>query len=278
MGFDFWCSSFAFFFLLKREAVWNRTLEKATGNNNMAIDPCYIAMMLRHLFSWQFVDVHRSRWYRVPAKIAFSLPSQVLYPLHQAIVGCPSLAHTHKRVLFHIKIRAPLFVDLFRLESIYLRAETREPCVCRFLWCMGSSTCITASMILVVCAATVGHTDSITCCGYSFDGRLIATGAMDSTIRLFDGETGEFIRALEGPSGEIEVQRSCVFRSQGILTRISCNILWRTLAFPSAFWPQTIVPVSGASIWLRMIDLGIYVGAGPYEMIFLKSNCHVSER
>uniref|UniRef100_A0A6A7GBE2 WD repeat protein n=1 Tax=Hirondellea gigas TaxID=1518452 RepID=A0A6A7GBE2_9CRUS len=49
-----------------------------------------------------------------------------------------------------------------------------------------------------------GHSDSVSSCSYSFDGKYIATGSMDSTIRIFEGSSGVFIHSLEGPSSDIE--------------------------------------------------------------------------
>lgn len=49
-----------------------------------------------------------------------------------------------------------------------------------------------------------GHTDSVTQVAFSHDGKYIATGSYDGTIRIWAGDTGVLQHALEGPTREIE--------------------------------------------------------------------------
>mmetsp|Transcript_9134 Transcript_9134/g.29019 ORF Transcript_9134/g.29019 Transcript_9134/m.29019 type:complete len:420 (+) Transcript_9134:54-1313(+) len=52
-------------------------------------------------------------------------------------------------------------------------------------------------------ADLLGHSDSVTCVGFSHTGAMVATGSYDGTVRLWDGATGEALRTLEGP-GDVE--------------------------------------------------------------------------
>jgi WD40 repeat protein len=44
-----------------------------------------------------------------------------------------------------------------------------------------------------------GHTDSVSCCGFSADGQLAATGAYDGQINIYATGSGEKVACLEGP-------------------------------------------------------------------------------
>eukprot|EP01120_Amphizonella_sp_Union-15-10_P012035 TRINITY_DN5277_c0_g1_i2.p1 TRINITY_DN5277_c0_g1~~TRINITY_DN5277_c0_g1_i2.p1 ORF type:complete len:261 (-),score=49.37 TRINITY_DN5277_c0_g1_i2:56-796(-) len=43
-----------------------------------------------------------------------------------------------------------------------------------------------------------GHTDSVVCCSFNWDGKLFATGGMDGKCFIWDTETGNQLKALEG--------------------------------------------------------------------------------
>ena len=42
-----------------------------------------------------------------------------------------------------------------------------------------------------------GHSDSVSACGFSPDGRRIVSGSLDSTLKLWDAETGNCAATLE---------------------------------------------------------------------------------
>lgn len=44
-----------------------------------------------------------------------------------------------------------------------------------------------------------GHTDTVTCVGFNFNGTLALTGGYDGIIRIWKVDTGELIQTLEGP-------------------------------------------------------------------------------
>jgi len=49
-----------------------------------------------------------------------------------------------------------------------------------------------------------GHEESVSATAFSTDGALLATGGLDGRVCVFDGQTGELRRTLEGPGGGIE--------------------------------------------------------------------------
>lgn len=49
-----------------------------------------------------------------------------------------------------------------------------------------------------------GHTDTVVQVSFSHDGQYIATGAYDSTVRIWTAATGALLHALEGPAKEVE--------------------------------------------------------------------------
>eukprot|EP00929_Paragymnodinium_shiwhaense_P007604 TRINITY_DN111511_c0_g1_i1.p1 TRINITY_DN111511_c0_g1~~TRINITY_DN111511_c0_g1_i1.p1 ORF type:complete len:501 (+),score=129.37 TRINITY_DN111511_c0_g1_i1:136-1638(+) len=49
-----------------------------------------------------------------------------------------------------------------------------------------------------------GHSDSVVAVAFSYDGKYVATGAYDGTVRIWLAENGSLVHALEGPSKEVE--------------------------------------------------------------------------
>jgi WD40 repeat protein len=75
-----------------------------------------------------------------------------------------------------------------------------------------------------------GHTRSIVSVKFSSDGALLASGSADKTVRLWDPETGEQLRVLEGhtqarpytltcghPYRTFGVKRGCAQTGRGIV-------------------------------------------------------------
>jgi WD40 repeat protein len=50
---------------------------------------------------------------------------------------------------------------------------------------------------------TLGHTSSVISVAYSPDGRYIASGSGDKTVKLWDASTGKLLRTLEGHAGAV---------------------------------------------------------------------------
>lgn len=50
-----------------------------------------------------------------------------------------------------------------------------------------------------------GHKDSITCVGFNYDGKLVATGSYDGKVNIWETWTGNLVKTLEGPGDGIEV-------------------------------------------------------------------------
>jgi WD40 repeat protein len=49
-----------------------------------------------------------------------------------------------------------------------------------------------------------GHTGRVTSVAFNPDGRLLASGSADETIKLWDVATGREVRTLEGHTGYVE--------------------------------------------------------------------------
>lgn len=49
-----------------------------------------------------------------------------------------------------------------------------------------------------------GHTDSVVSVAFNTSGTILATGAMDGTVRTWNANTGQLLHALEGPGGAVE--------------------------------------------------------------------------
>ena len=57
-----------------------------------------------------------------------------------------------------------------------------------------------------------GHTEAVGCCAFSPDGKKIASGSSDNTIRIWEVASGRELYSLEGHTNRIE---SCIFSSDG---------------------------------------------------------------
>jgi hypothetical protein len=59
-----------------------------------------------------------------------------------------------------------------------------------------------------------GHSDSVNGCAFSLDGKMIVSASLDSTLKVWDAETGEMLRTLEGHSDSVN---GCAFSPDGRL-------------------------------------------------------------
>ena len=64
------------------------------------------------------------------------------------------------------------------------------------------------------CQQLQGHEDLVPCVAFSLDGRFLASGSADATIRLWDVKMGECCRILQGHSQWV---RSVAFSPDGKL-------------------------------------------------------------
>jgi WD40 repeat protein len=58
----------------------------------------------------------------------------------------------------------------------------------------------------------IGHTENVSCIAFSSDGKLIASGGFDNTIKLWVSETGLLLRTFTGHSGYVH---SVLFSDDG---------------------------------------------------------------
>jgi WD40 repeat protein len=60
-----------------------------------------------------------------------------------------------------------------------------------------------------------GHTETVEAVAVSADGKFVATGCFDKTVRLFDAATGKEVRAYSGPQGHTNQVLCVAFSAKG---------------------------------------------------------------
>ncbi|EFC38858.1 predicted protein [Naegleria gruberi] len=68
-----------------------------------------------------------------------------------------------------------------------------------YLWTFDTTTMTTSPI-----AKLAGHTDTVLQSKFNFDKTILATAAMDGTVKLWNAKSGAFISSLEGPGDSIE--------------------------------------------------------------------------
>jgi ribosome assembly protein SQT1 len=58
---------------------------------------------------------------------------------------------------------------------------------------------VNETLNLVSVTELLGHTDTVTCVGFNFDGTLALTASYDGTVRIWKVPSGELVQVLEGP-------------------------------------------------------------------------------
>jgi WD40 repeat protein len=72
-------------------------------------------------------------------------------------------------------------------------------------------------------ATFTGHTDTMTCCAFSPDGKVILSGSQDNTVRVWDSRTGECLMVLSGHS--LSVEYCAILRTNSVVSHGSENVL-----------------------------------------------------
>lgn len=73
-----------------------------------------------------------------------------------------------------------------------------------------------------------GHSGPVTCCSYSHDGSLLASGSIDKTVRLWDAIHGNSLHVIEG---HVRYVTSCSFSYDGLYLASGSNdrtaVIWK---------------------------------------------------
>lgn len=69
-----------------------------------------------------------------------------------------------------------------------------------YLWTFDTNPNTTSSSgAILTSTELLGHTDTVTCVGFNFDGTMVLTGCYDGSVRVWDAATGALVIVLEGP-------------------------------------------------------------------------------